>query len=157
MIDFDAMKKSKSKGRWFGTAGWTAPELKWNCDKNTYSFANDIWSFGLVILHCILGEQPLNTTMEDRKKYGVESAEDWNNNPQRVRELRADWVGRLPGTEKMLRNFLVKLYYDGKISLDLFELLFNGILVYDPKKRWNCERIYYCKWFEDIHEKKKKR
>ena len=34
--------------------------------------------------------------------------------------------------------------------MDLFELLHNGLLVYDPKKRWDCKQIYECRWFKDL-------
>ena len=50
----------------------------------------------------------------------------------------------------MMMNYLIRLYYDDKISSSLFQLLHDGMLNYDANKRWNCKQIYQSKWFDDI-------
>eukprot|EP01083_Nonionella_stella_P295283 1003594_1 len=70
LVQLDEIKKYKSKGVYVGTPGWTAPEMNLASKKNKYVFPCDIWSFGLVILFALFGEQPLDITDEDRIKYG---------------------------------------------------------------------------------------
>lgn len=166
LINFDQMKKNKSKGGYVGTPGWTAPEIDWGSDKNKYSFSSDIFSLGLVLLFTLFGEQPLDITEEEKRKYAQNDdyfADDENHKNDEMQEnlkndlkrkMYEDWYyNKLLKSENMIKNYLVKLYYDNKISMNLFELLYDGMLVYDPRKRWDAEKIYNSKWFGNIRVK----
>eukprot|EP00483_Globobulimina_turgida_P008293 UN08309 len=52
-------------------------------------------------------------------------------------------------SENVIKNYLVKLYYENKISLSLFQLLHDGILIYDYKKRLSCKQIYGGEWLSE--------
>jgi len=165
LINFDNMRKYKSKGEYVGTAGWSAPEMEWGSNKNKYSYSSDIFSLGLVLLFTLFGEQPLDITEEEKRNYAQN--DDFFNDENKQNEgmqkhLKDDlkwkmwenwYYNKLLKSENMLKNYLVKLYYDNKISMNLFELLYDGMLVYDHRKRWNCEKIYNSKWFGNIRLK----
>merc|ERR1712154_742529 len=55
-----------------------------------------------------------------------------------------------------IKNYLTKKYYEGKISLDLFELLYEGMLVYDLRTRFDAEKVYHSEWFADIRGNKER-
>ena len=49
--------------------------------------------------------------------------------------------------EMALRNHLIKLMYDGKISVALCSLLHN-MFSFDPRKRAKCDDILKHSWFQ---------
>ena len=157
-IDFETIQKNNSRNGYIGTFGWTAPEIHpWPTFRNKYKYSSDIFSFGLLILYILCGEQPLEEDWEKRFKYftdlGVE--EDGEVSAQMNCNWKYHWYKNvILESENVIKNKLVKLYYDNKISLGLFELLHDGLLVYDPKKRWDCKKIYNCKWFQDLRDEK---
>eukprot|EP01083_Nonionella_stella_P040640 110231_1 len=69
LIDFQQVCKHNSKGHYKGTIGWSAPEIDINSNKNKYTYASDIFSFGLIILYLICGTQPLMLPLSDINKY----------------------------------------------------------------------------------------
>eukprot|EP01084_Bolivina_argentea_P015259 28527_1 len=170
LIDFNFMKKYKSKGEYIGSIGWTAPEMVYGYNKNKYLYVSDIFSLGLVILFALFGSQPLQINDDDKKKYG--QLTNFLNNQLNKEDMKQEkkfkddlkdkmyqnHYNKLLKSENMLKNYLVKLYYDNKISLELFNLLHDGMLLYDPQKRWNCKMVNESKWFDPcrVIEKKKK-
>ena len=64
LIDFECLKKNKTRSSFSSTFEWTAPEIKPNSKWNKYTYSSDIFSFGLIILY-ILCKQPLQI---DHKK-----------------------------------------------------------------------------------------
>eukprot|EP01084_Bolivina_argentea_P272991 464936_1 len=44
--------------RYFGTRGWTPPEIIVDSENNKYSYAKDIWALGLIILYIVCKTQP---------------------------------------------------------------------------------------------------
>jgi len=176
LVNFDKIKKYKTKGPYIGHPGWTAPEMVLDSNKNKYLYSSDIFSFGLVILFCLFGEQPLEITDDDKRRYGQNedlafhqnlNGEQRNKNKEKQfkkdlkKKMWTDWYyQKLLSSEVSMKNYLVNLYYDNKISLDLFELLNDGMLVWDASKRWDCPQIYASKWFASIrtiHRRKKLR
>ncbi len=168
LIDFRCLKKYKSKGEYIGTPGWSAPEMVYGSSKNKYLCKSDIFSLGLIILFALFGAQPLDITVEDQAKYGQNlDLFDPQENKEQEKifkndlkdKMHCDWYyNKLLKSENMLKNYLVQLYYENKISLQLFKLLHDGMLVYDHRKRWSCKQINDCQWFEKIRaiEQKKK-
>ena len=154
-IDFELIQKINTRKDYIGTFGWTAPEIKYDAFWNKYKPSSDIFSFGLIILYILCGEQPLEEDGKKRYKYLKDlGAEDGDiMTPGMRRGWRNHWYKNvILKSENVIKNKLVKLYYDNKISLDLFELLHDGILVYDLKKRWDCKKIYNCKWFQEYRD-----
>ena len=160
LIDFEHIRCNKSKAPWRGTLGWQAPEIKPYKKKNKYEYSSDIFSFGLVILWILCGEQPLEEDEEKRDKLisvsqslSKESVKSMRSGTGTVKQWVIIWYKDIiEKSEHIIKNKLVQMYYDNKISLDLFELLHDGMLTYDPKKRWNCKQIYQCKWFKDLRD-----
>ena len=62
----------------------------------------------------------------------------------------SEYENKLIKFEAEMKYYVLQLLYDKKISLELYELLSNGMLVWDYKKRWNCEKVYNHKWFNDL-------
>ena len=172
------LKRYKSKGEYVGSAGWSAPEICIDSKKNKFKYSSDIFSLGLLILFCLFGEQPLQISSDERRKYGQSERlwSDGNDEIENDRKLEAErrekqfredleskmirkwYYENLLVSENRIRNYLVKLYYDEKISLALFKLLNDGMLVYNEENRWSCQQIYDCEWFEDVrtqHKRKK--
>eukprot|EP01083_Nonionella_stella_P036675 100067_1 len=168
--------KYKSKGDYVGDVGWSAPEMVIDSHKNQYLYANDIWCFGLLILYAVNnGHQPLEITSKDKSEYGQNDnlifVNGSNNKEEQQMEameqkfksdlrckMHSNWYYRkLLKSDHTIKNYLVQLYVDNKMSLDLFHLLHQGVLVFDPNKRWNCEQIYASKWFDSIQQVEKKK
>ena len=174
LIDFELMHAVNSKGKYNGTMGWTAPELHPSPKgkTNKYKPEIDIFAWGLVILYILFGTQPLEITKAQRvilsediemkmmDDYHGDEDEKYDDKPVlSVKEVKKKvntvWYETIvTKSEHKIQNYLVKRYYEDKISLDLFHLLLHGVLVYDVKKRWDCKRIYECKWFTDLREGK---
>eukprot|EP01083_Nonionella_stella_P010680 30378_1 len=131
LIDFDSMQRSGTKTSYKGSMGWTSPEIDIDSNKNRYDPSSDIFSFGLIILFVMFGSQPLQIPL---KKQTQTMIREW-------------YYKHVIQSENLIKNYLVKLFYDNKISLHLFELLHDGLLVFDAKKRWSSKQILECKWF----------
>ena len=52
--------------------------------------------------------------------------------------------------EEFLQNYLIKLFYENKISAQLFDLLHNHMLLFDAGKRSTVRQIMKHSWF--MHE-----
>eukprot|EP01083_Nonionella_stella_P001415 4072_1 len=162
LIDFDSMQKHKTKGRYRGSVGWSAPEIDYDSKKNVYRYSSDIFSFGLLILYIMIGHQPLEVPCNPTVKVGKSIDAQFPDTreimarEERKAKMKRDWYYKhVMQYEKSLRNYLVKLVYKNTISLDLFELLNEGLLVFDASKRLNCEQIAQSKWFSDVKCKRK--
>lgn len=156
-IDFGLIQKINARKGYIGTFGWTAPEIKYNSLWNKYKPSSDIFSFGLLILYVLCGRQPFQEDPKIRRdfflKLGAKMDDDESWTSDKLHKWKIHWYKSvILQSENAIKNKLVKLYFDNKISMDLFELLHDGILVYDPKKRWNCKKIYYCNWFKDFRD-----
>lgn len=72
LIDFGFAKKILGEGRAktnCGTLGYTAPEVI-TCAQGSYSFAADLWSFGILMCELLTGSLPFenkNDPMEIHK------------------------------------------------------------------------------------------
>ena len=168
LIDFDRMSKIKDKGKYVGTPGWSPPEMEWSAtNKNKYTIKNDIFSLGLVMIYCLNGSQPFEITDDDRKEYGVDivfnsDGDKWCELDKNIQEryfrnylyfeMVSKWYNdRLKTGEQLIQNYLVKMYFDGRISMELLELLKN-MLVYDVKRRWDYKQIWESKWMESVRD-----
>ena len=152
LIDFNEMRKNKSSGCYIGTMGWSAPEIDYNQTKNQYSYKSDIFSFGLIILYILTGSQPLQIPETQRSKYRIQTGDD-EKEILRKRVLRkqilTNWYyGKVKDSENTIKKYLYTLFQERKISFHLYQLLKDGILVYDPNKRLNCKQIYNSEWFK---------
>jgi len=49
--------------------------------------------------------------------------------------------------EEYLQNYLIKLFFDNRISQQLFDLLHNFMLPFDPKKRVRAGQLMKHQWF----------
>ena len=45
------------------------------------------------------------------------------------------------------------LYVTDKMSKELFDLLHNNILLFDPRKGSDCKVIYNHAWFDEVRDK----
>ena len=110
------------------------PEIKPYTDQNTrniYSFSTDIWPIGLLILWLLFdGNQPYLLTMEENNKYYTDYQQRLNYYYY-TKLLRN---GDANKGEKWLHKYLKSLYDKDKISIELYKLLKDDILVFDPKK-----------------------
>eukprot|EP01083_Nonionella_stella_P003860 11105_1 len=152
LIDFNEIKSNKSKTHYIGTMGWSAPEIEYNSKTNVFTYASDIFAFGLIILYILFGEQPLQVPDSERVKYRITNAENetemFHKHMIRKQVLTNWYYGHVKGSEAMMKEYLLSLYSQNKISRALYELLNDGILIYNPKKRWNCKTIYNHRWFQ---------
>ena len=150
-----------------GEIEWSAPELfPWADDSGNdrwhpYNYGIDLWDIGLLILYILFAKQPYLMTKEEIKQY-----DDIKDNfYDEVTRVKMDWRlhkllrGELYDCksdknkgEIWLRNHLVGLYYDHKLSLELFQLLHDQLLAFDPEKRGSCKSVYQHKWFKEIHD-----
>ena len=146
VIDFDRMRKCGDSGSYIGTPNWSAPEVKWRCKNNEYVAESDIFSLGLVILYALFGTHPLMILKEELDKC--------NNDRSKQYILYNHWYHNvLLKAETKMKYFVLQLLFDQKISLELYELLSNGMLVWDYKKRYNAEQCYKHKWFKDLRDR----
>eukprot|EP01084_Bolivina_argentea_P276681 472152_1 len=153
VIDFGSMVSNNSKHEYSGTIGWTAPEIDYNSKTNIYTYSCDMFSFGLVILYSLLGSQPLQLPKEQRLKYKNNNIKDVKYNILR-HQIHSNWYYEsVKNCDKFIKNYLIKLVYNEKISLSLFKLLHDGLLVYEPTKRMRCAQVYNCEWFNSETER----
>eukprot|EP01084_Bolivina_argentea_P060844 111158_1 len=154
LIDFNEIKKNKSKGHYVGTMGWSAPEIEYNSDKNVYTYSSDIFAFGLIILFILFGKQPLTIPNEQRDQYRINADDNKHEILQKKvlrKQILTNWYyGHVRNSENMMKTYLKTLYSENKISLQLYNLLNDGILCYDPKKRFNCKKIYNSQWLKNV-------
>merc|ERR1719201_2661388 len=64
-----------------------------NMRKNKYSYSSDIFSLGLVLLFTLFGEQPLDITEEEKRKYAQNDdyfADKNNGNDEMQQNLKND-------------------------------------------------------------------
>jgi len=152
LIDFNEIKKNKSKGKYIGTMGWSAPEIQYNSNKNVYTYSSDIFAFGLIILYILFGQQPLQIPEEKRILYRI-NADDDDAEILQKRVLRkqvlTNWYYGHVATFDM-NQYLLSLYEENKISMELYQLLNEGILVFDSKKRFSCKKIYSSEWLRNV-------
>ena len=142
-----------------GTYDWIPPEvnpLKSNAlfkgkkfKGNYFCYGYDIWQIGLIILYILFGTNPYSLNEKESKKWN--SAKYWYN--QKVlRGGKYDMDSDKNKGEIWLRNYLLELYVNDKISKELFDLLHNHMLIFDPRKRSNCKIIYNHVWFDEVRE-----
>ena len=143
-----------------GTVQWTPPEVDpmshlyiLRGKDNYYSNQGDIWQIGLIILYILFGNHP----------YILDEKEDdkWNRNwywyyTKVLKGGKYDMDSDKNKGSIALQNYLIGLYVEEKISKDLFDLLFNYILIFDPRKRASCKDVYNHKWFDDYRMSLKK-
>eukprot|EP00484_Ammonia_sp_Unknown_P017284 CAMPEP_0197033406 /NCGR_PEP_ID=MMETSP1384-20130603/11825_1 /TAXON_ID=29189 /ORGANISM="Ammonia sp." /LENGTH=360 /DNA_ID=CAMNT_0042463211 /DNA_START=32 /DNA_END=1111 /DNA_ORIENTATION=- len=150
LIDFNEIRKHKTVDHYIGTMGWSAPEIEYNAEKNSYRKSADIFSFGLVILYILLGEQPLQIPEEQRAKYRVETNDDEKAILMKKvlrKQILTNWYyGVVAQSEPLINRYLFSLYQERKISMHLYRLLRDGILNHDPKKRMDCKQIFNSTW-----------
>ena len=168
LIDYDRMRKIGCKGEYVGTPGWSDPHMKWfrfNGGIIKYDPKSDIFSLALVMLYCLCGKQPFLITEEKENEYGLdivwnkdnEDDEEKKNAEIRFRDnlynkmLNNWYIDLCTKGEDMIQNFIVKLYYNGKISMELFEVLRNMVW-FTKAKRWDCQKIFDSKWLKDIRK-----
>lgn len=160
-----------------GTPGWTPPEICIKSNDNKYSWTTDIWSIGLIILYILFKVQPYTLSEYERdnickndwskiKEYFYHrkllqkkpsnmdlKGENDKGNIFKKMLLKAsniyknDKIKSSEG-ELHLHKYLKNLYLTNKITSDLYDMLKNHILVFDPSKRSNCAQIYQHKWFD---------
>lgn len=86
-------------------------------------------------------------------RYKVETGDDDKERLNKAvlrKQILGNWYyGVIAQSEGMMKGYLKGLYDERKISLELYELLKDGILCYDPKKRFDCKKIYNSKWFKN--------
>eukprot|EP01084_Bolivina_argentea_P060843 111157_1 len=167
IIDFDNrfymhLNKFKKTGAIQGTIEWLPPEIipsnsTFCTDMNYFCYGMDIWSMGLIILFILFGKQPYQLTNEEEIKYEKYSLHKKSTQWYGQKLLKgAAWFcmnsDRNPG-DLWLRNYLISLYFEDKISKDLLDLLHNYMLIFDPRKRAHCDKIWKHSWFDEIREK----
>ena len=118
---------------------------------NFFSYGMDIWQMGLVILYIITGKHYFELTTWEATK--CDFLPFHKNNFGYFYETKLLQNGgyemdsdRNKG-EISLRNYLISLYYVDKISKNLFSLLHDDLLVFDPRKRAKCRDILNHPWF----------
>ena len=157
LIDFDnrlfmGLNKYRLLPTALGSFGWMPPEINALIDNqifkgkgNYFSYGYDIWALGLIILYILFGTQPYDPSgwiMTERRWYKIEL----------LRGGKYDMNSDKNKGEIWLRNYLLDLYVNDKISKELFDLLHNHMLIFDPRKRSNCKIIYNHVWFDEIRE-----
>ena len=125
-----------------GSFGWFAPEINpliknqiFKGKGNYFSYGYDIWSLGLIILYILFGTQPYDRVgwiMTPRHWYKKEL----------LKGDKYDMDSDKNKGEIWLRNYLMDLYVNDKISQELFDLLHNHMLIFDPRERSNCIAFY---------------
>eukprot|EP01083_Nonionella_stella_P020843 57814_1 len=183
IIDYGLMMNQidakEDRHRYKGTRGWTSPETVPESNENTYSFANDIWALGLIIIYILCKTQPYTltayeqTTLCNKDRYQYRQYFYYNKLLQRPFQRRnklttfirkrfqphpkEEVAGgyevdrlQLKAGQLYLKKYLRKLWQNNKISSDLCHLLANYMLHFDPTKRFNCAQIYKNKWFDDV-------
>ena len=145
-----------------GTLEWYAPEIWLWCYSDgmmtsCINYGIDLWDVGLLILYILFGHQPFQFTKEELK---VDFT--WDNRSEVFRKWSNEklygWDKSNYKTDKnngdiKLKNHLIKLYYTNKISLELFDLLHNHLLIYDKSKRCqSCQKVYNHEWFDEIRK-----
>ena len=151
IIDYGLMVENGTIKPWMGTIGWTAPEIDINSKENMYTFATDIWGFGLIILYLLSGEQCFDLTKEQRILYNKsgKSARKRMKILWYFNKFVCSETGNAKEKQFAIQNYLIGLVCKEVISVELFSLLHNGILVMDSGKRWQCKEVYSSKWFDE--------
>eukprot|EP01083_Nonionella_stella_P283957 966541_1 len=124
-----------------GCVQWTPPEHKYNIKKkkefNYFNYGTDVWSIGLIILYILTGKNPYQLTKEEQLKYSnskkIYQQYFYYNKLLKNDKYKMD--SHINKGEIWLRNYLISLYFQDKISYELFDLLHDYILIFDPRKR----------------------
>ena len=149
LIDYDMMMKIDSKRGyvkdcWKGTIGWVASEIGSDIDSsnNKYSFATDIWSFGLCLLYLLNGlKNPFDLTKDEVLKY------DLNDESAKLEYYYKHKMTM--DTYRDMQHLLITWFASDKISFNLYDLLLNHLLVFDVNDRCeSCKDIMKHQWFE---------
>ena len=155
IIDFDTrffmgLAKYKLLPSANGTIGWMPPEVnplvKHHIFKkdNYLSYGYDIWALGLIILYILFGTHPYLIQGYFFENYWYKK--------KLLKNGKYDMDSDKNKGEIELRNYLMKLYINDQISKQLFDLLHNHMLLFDPRKRSDCKAIYNHPWFDDIRD-----
>jgi len=148
LIDFDMMSKIDLKRGYIkdcfkGTIGWTSFEIGHNIDSsnNKYSFATDLWSFGLLILYIINDfKNPFELTNDEILK-----------NELNDEQTRLEYYYKYKMTLDKLNEIqilLITWFASDKISFYLYDLLINHLLVFDVNDRCKtCKHLSKHPWF----------
>eukprot|EP01083_Nonionella_stella_P300820 1028896_1 len=151
-----------------GTVCWTPPELDIDSVDNRFTYSVDIWALGLIILFILFGKQPyqlndhetneLCQTKRDRKEYFYKHkllrkrVKRKHHRNYYYDDVEQDVIKPYDKGQIYICNYLIKLYYGNKISLELFDLLHNHMLLFDPTKRASCRQLYQHKWFDLVRD-----
>ena len=140
-----------------GTAGWTPPEISPLNKKGVYNYftyAADIWPLGLIILYILFGEQPYDLTEKEERKckfLGDRYSEYFYKN-KLMKKGKYNMDSDKNKGELWLRDYLISLYVQDKISKELFDLLDGNMLSFDPRKRSDCDDIWKHLWFDGVRK-----
>ena len=160
-----------------GTVLWTPPEMKvWELMKkfknddekeriiksesyvesdyyNLVSYGADIWQMGLIILYIITGQHYYKLTPWEEAKCMWMPFHRWTDEyfyqTKLLKDDEYDMNSDSNTGEISLRNYLISLYYQDKISRNLFNLLHDEMLLFDPRKRSKCKDILNHPWLCD--------
>ena len=103
----------------------------------------------MIILYAILGTQPYILS-KDEKMDHLKWNERWKYFYQQ-KLLKGDEYNMdsdINKGEVWLKNYLIGLFVNGKISYSLWDLLYNYLLIFDPRKRKNGKEIWEHSWFD---------
>ena len=153
LIDYDTMYYLEDKTHGFaggcGTIEWTPPEIDtaphiMNVDSYT-CYGNDIWSIGLIILYILFGTQPYILSNEEDNYWMLRRYWYYT---KLLKNGQYDIDSDKNEGEIWIKNYLIKLYAENKISQELFDMLFTKIFHFDPRKRANPKDLWNHKWMK---------
>ena len=159
LIDYDGTCKLQDKGhklakKTCGTIQWTPPEM----DKaphiikpdSYYCYGYDTWGIGLMILYILFGQQPYQLTDEEDNYWMVNRYWYYT---KLLRNGQYDMNSDKNEGEIWIKNYIIGLYAENKISEDLFDMLFTKVFLFDPRKRANPKELWNHRWMKSYRQK----
>eukprot|EP01084_Bolivina_argentea_P304550 525995_1 len=158
LIDFDGMVWNNTDDivntQWQGTLPFIAPEMNDYSSDNNIGYGIDVWCIGLVILYCLNGGHLGLMDIDDinYNKFYQQYDEKYDKEMEIKSLIFDDWYDELFGQQMKYKNEIKMLFENDKISKDLYDLLYHGILIKDPQQRMNINEVLAHKWFDSLYE-----
>ena len=161
LIDYDGRRYLGNKTYKYSTYGggtieWTPPEVDQAPHimsvESYICYGYDTWSIGLIILYILFGTQPYilteeedNYWMPDRYWYYTKLLKNGKYDMDSDKNEGEIWI----------KNYIIGLYAENKISGDLFDMLFSNVFHFDPRKRANPKELWNHKWMESYRQQQR--
>ena len=121
-------------------------------EENNIGYGVDVWSIGLLIVYCIngghLGE--IDISDDNHKRFYQDYSDE--DEAEIKSEIFDVWYEEVFGKDNAYQLEVDDLYKSKRISIELYNLLRDGIFRKNPSERMNIIEVLQHEWFNDEDE-----